>query len=162
MSASVREQLVETLEEQLRLQRRLMTDARNPRVAPPELVAQVTVLERLDSRRDDLIAELRRDASADMRASHRRSPIRELVLDALTEFRWPQNAKFVEEYLWAARQVQVESRALAPLRRDEQRSWERAPGGRDAYVAPALNSDGSANPRWMTSSTWPRAAHRRV
>lgn len=153
-SASAREQLVETLEETLRLQRKLITDARNPRVTPPELVAQVTVLERLDNRRDQLITELRRDASADMRAYRHSPPVRELVLDALTEFRWPQNAKFVQEYLWAARQLQVESRALAPLRRDEQRSWQRAPGAREAYIAPALNEDGTANPRWMTNSAW--------
>jgi len=151
---SAREQLVETLEEQLRLQRKLVADARNPRVAAPELVAQVSVLERLDARRDDLIAALRRDASADMRAYRRSRPVRELVLEALTEFRWPQNAKFVEEYLWAARQLEIGSRALAPLRRDEQRSWERAPGAREAYVAPALRQDGTANPRWLTSSAW--------
>jgi hypothetical protein len=151
---SPREQLVETLEEQLRLQRKLVAAARNPRVAAPELVAQVSVLERLDERRDELIAELRRDASADMRAYRRSRPVRELVLEALTEFRWPQNAKFVQEYLWAARQLQLESRALAPLRRDEQRSWERAPGAREAYVAPALHEDGTANPRWLTSSAW--------
>jgi hypothetical protein len=153
-SASAREQLVETLEETLRLQRKLIADARNPRVMPPELVAQVTVLERLDDRRDRLIAELRQEASADMRAYRRTPPIRELVLDALTEFRWPQNAKFVQEYLWAAQQLQVESRALAPLRRDEQRSWQRAPGAREAYIAPALHEDGTANPHWMTNSAW--------
>jgi hypothetical protein len=153
-SDSPRERLVQTLEEQLGLQRKLVAAARNPRVAPPELVAQISVLERLDDRRDELIAELRRDASADMRAYRRSRPVRQLVLEALTEFRWPQNAKFVEEYLWAARQLQLESRALASLRRDEQRSWERAPGGREAYVAPALHEDGTANPRWLTSSAW--------
>jgi hypothetical protein len=153
-STSAREQLVETLEETLRLQRKLIADARNPRVLPPELVAQVTVLERLDDRRDQLIADLRQEASDDMRAYHRSPPVRELVLDALTEFRWPQNAKFVQEFLWAARQLQVESRAFAPLRRDEQRSWQRAPGAREAYIAPALNEDGTANPHWMTNSAW--------
>ena len=151
---SVREQLVETLEEILSLQRKLVAAARNSRVAPPELVAQVSVLERLDNRRDELLAALRRGASADMRAYRRSQPVRELVLEALTEFRWPQNAKFVEEYLWAARQLEIGSRALAPLRRDEQRSWERAPGAREAYVAPALSQDGTANPRWLTNSAW--------
>lgn len=131
-----------------------MSDARNPRVAAPELVAQVSLLERLDERRDELLRKLRRDASADMRTYRRTLPVRQLVLDALTDFRWPQNAKFVEEYLWAAHQLQIESRALAPLRRDEQRSWQRAPGARDAYVAPALYADGTANARWLTSSAW--------
>jgi hypothetical protein len=153
-SASAREQLVDTLEETLRLQRKLIADARNPRVMPPELVAQVTVLERLDDRRDQLIAELRQEASADVRADYRSPPVRELVLDALIEFRWPQNAKFVQEYLWATHQLQVESRAFAPLRRDEHRSWQRARGAREAYIAPALNADGTPNPHWMTNSAW--------
>jgi hypothetical protein len=73
---------------------------------------------------------------------------------ALTELRWPQNAAFLEEYLWAAHQLQVDSRAFAPLRRDEQRAWKRAPDSR-SFVAPALSEDGTANPRWLTSSSWP-------
>ena len=34
------------------------------------------------------------------------------------------------------------------------RSWQRSPGARSAYIVPALNPDGSANPRWLTSSAW--------
>jgi hypothetical protein len=75
-----------------------------------------------------------------------------VVLDTLAELRWPQNAGFLEEYLWSKRQLQLDSRAFAPLRRDERRAWERAPGARKAYIVPALNPDGSANPRWITSS----------
>jgi hypothetical protein len=155
MSVSgVREELVATLEEILGLQRRLVSSARNPKVPAPELVAQVAVLERLDDRRDDLLAELRREASNDLRAARPGRPVREVVLDMLRELRWPQNAGFLEEYLWAAHQLQVDSRAFAPLRRDERRSWDRAPGARGAYVAPALQEDGSPNPRWLTSSAW--------
>lgn len=154
MPASVRDQLVETLEEILRLQKKLVSDARNHRVSASELVAQVIMLERLDDRRDDLLDDLRHDASAAMRTYRRSPPIRQLVLEALADFRWPQDLKFVQEYLFVSRELQIESRALAPLRRDEQRSWERAPEARDAFVAPALYADGTANTGWLTSSAW--------
>ncbi len=149
---SAREELVATLEEALRLQQRLTDDARNDGVPVADLVAQVSVLERLDDRRDELISQLRRTASAGIRAARPGPPIREVVLETLAELRWPQNAGFLEEYLWAKRQLQLDSRAFAPLRRDERRAWQRAPGARKAYVVPALNPDGSANPRWITSS----------
>jgi len=153
-ASGVRDELVATLEEILGLQRRLVAAARNQKVSAPELVAQVDVLERLDGRRDDLLAELRREASNDLRAARPGRPVRDVVLEVLTELRWPQNAGFLEEYLWAVHQLQVDSRAFAPLRRDERRSWERTPGARGAYVAPALKEDGSPNPRWLTSSAW--------
>jgi hypothetical protein len=152
---TVRDELVSTLEEAVRLQQRLADAARDDAVPVADLVAQVSVLERLDDRRDGLISELRRKASADIRADRTRPPIREVVLEVLEELRWPQNAKFVEEFLWAKRQLQLDSRAIAPLRRDERRAWERAPEAREAYIAPALNPDGSANPRWITKSSWP-------
>ena len=119
-----------------------------------ELVAQATMLGRLDKRRAELIGQLRRTASAGLRANTPGPPIREVVLDALNELGWPQNARFLEEYLWAKRQLQLDSRAFASLRRDELRAWRRAPGVRSAYIVPALNPDGSANPRWLTSSAW--------
>ena len=118
-----------------------------------DLVAQSSMLGRLDDRREELISQLRRTASAGIRATTPSPPIREVVLQALDELGWPQNAGFLEEYLWAKRQLQLDSRAFAPLRRDERRAWRRAPGAR-AYVVPALNPDGSANPRWLTSSAW--------
>jgi hypothetical protein len=155
MRPVVRDELIATLEEALALQQRLMAAARDDGVPVTELVAQATLLERLDGKRDDLIGQLRRAASAGMRARAQGPPIREVVLRALGQLGWPQNAGFLEEYLWADRQLQVDSRAFAPLRRDERRSWQRVPGSRGAYVVPALNADGSANPRWLTSSAWP-------
>ena len=149
---AARDELVTTLEEALRLQEQLVKDARDDGVPVADLVAQVSVLERLDDRRDELLAQLRRTASAGIRATRPGPPIREVVLETLAELRWPQNAGFLEEYLWAKRQLQLDSRAFAPLRRDERRAWERAPGARKAYIVPALNGDGSANPRWITSS----------
>jgi hypothetical protein len=112
------------------------------------------MLGRLDQRREELIGELRRTASAGLRATRPGPTIREVVLDALDELGWPQNARFLEEYLWAKCQLQLDSRAFASLRRDELRSWQRAPGARHAYIVPALNADGTANPRWLTSSAW--------
>jgi len=85
-----------------------------------------------------------------IRARRPGRPIREVVLETLTELRWPQNAGFLEEYLWAKRQLQLDSRAFAPLRRDERRAWDHTPGARPAYIVPVLNPDGSANPRWIS------------
>ena len=150
----VRDELVATLEEALRLQRQLVNDVRDEGVPVADLVAQVSVLERLDDRRDDLIGQLRRTASAGMRPARTSPPVREILLETLADFRWPQNAGFLEEYLLAKYQLQLDSRAFAPLRRDERKAWDRAPGARDAYIAPALKPDGSPNPRWITRSDW--------
>jgi hypothetical protein len=152
--AAVRDDLAVALEETLKLARRLAEDAKDTDVPVAELVAQATMLGRLDERREELIGQLRRTASAGLRAAAPGPPIREVVLAALDELGWPQNARFLEEYLWAKRQLQLDSRAFASLRRDELRAWRRSPGARSAYIVPALNQDGSANPRWLTSSAW--------
>ena len=152
--AAVRDDLAAALEETLKLARQLAEDARDTDVPVAELVAQATMLGRLDERRVELIGQLRRTASAGLRATTPGPPIREVVLAALDELGWPQNARFLEEYLWAKRQLQLDSRAFASLRRDELRAWRRSPGARSAYIVPALNPDGSANPRWLSSSTW--------
>ena len=152
---AVRDELAATLQETLRLEQRLMDNVRDETVPVADLVAQVSVLERLDDRRDQLIGQLRRTASAGMRPARTSPPVREILLETLAHFRWPQNAGFLEEYLLARHQLQVGSRAFAPLRRDERKAWDRAPGARDAYIAPALKPDGSANPRWITRSDWP-------
>jgi hypothetical protein len=151
---TVRDELVAALEETLRLARQLAVDAREGEVPVADLVAQASMLGRLDERREDLIGQLRREASAGGRAARPGLPVRAVVLTALDELGWPQNARFLEEYLWAKRELQVDSRAFASLRRDELRAWQRAPGARSAYIVPALNPDGSANPRWLTSSAW--------
>jgi hypothetical protein len=150
----VRRDLADALDETIKLARRLAEDARASDVAVAELVAQADMLARLDQRREELIGQLRRTASAGLRAAQPGAPIRTVVLTALDELGWPQNARFLEEYLWAKHQLQLDSRAFASLRRDELRAWQRSPGGRSAYIVPALNPDGSANPRWLTSSAW--------
>jgi hypothetical protein len=151
---AVRDNLAVTVEESLRLARRLAEDTRDTGVPVAELVAQATMLGRLEQRREELLDELRRTASAGIRAAQPGPPIRQVVLTALDELGWPQNARFLEEYLWAKCQLQLDSRAFASLRRDELRAWRRSPGARSAYIVPALNPDGSANPRWLTSSAW--------
>jgi hypothetical protein len=151
---AVRDELVAALEETLKIARRLAADARDDEVPVAELVAQASMLGRLDQRRESLIGQLRREASAGVRAARPGLPVRAVVLAALDDLGWPQNARFLEEYLWAKRELQVDSRAFASLRRDELRAWRRAPGARSAYIVPALNPDGSANPRWLTSSAW--------
>lgn len=153
-SSLLREQLVATLEEALRLHQLLVDHARDPHVPLSDLIAQVSLVERLDDHRDELLAGLRREARATSRVDRGSQPVREVVLEVLSNFGCPQNARFLEEYLWSHRQLQLDSRALAPLRRDEQRSWQRAPGARAAYLAPALHEDGTANARWLTSSAW--------
>lgn len=150
----VRDELVAALEESLRVTERLAADARDDAVPVADLVARSAMLNRLDERRETLISELRRTASAGLRAATASPPIREVVLDALDQLGWPQNARFLEEYLWARRQLQLESRAFASLRRDERRAWRRSPGAREAYIVPTLNLDGSPNPRWLASSAW--------
>jgi hypothetical protein len=155
ISPVVRDELVATLEEALRLAQRLTDDARDDGVPVADLVAQVAMLARLDERRDALLTQMRRTASDRSRADRPGKPIREVVLETLNHLGWPQNAKFLEDYLWASRQLQLESRAFASLRRDERRAWQRSPGARDAYIVPALNPDGSPNPRWLSSSAWP-------
>ena len=152
--AAVRDDLAAALEETLKVARRLADDAKDTGVPVAELVAQATMLDRLDQRRDELIGQLRRAASAGLRATTPGRSIREVVLTALDELGWPQNARFLEEYLWAKHQLQLDSRAFASVRRDELRAWRRSPGARTAYIVPALNPDGSANPRWLTSSAW--------
>src|SRR5260370_10164841 len=151
---AVRDELAATVEETLQLQRGLVEDVGDEGVPVADLVAQVSVLERLDDRRDRLIGELRRTASAGMRPARSSPPVREVLLQTLADFRWPQNAGFLEEYLLAKHQLQLDSRAFAPLRRDERNAWDRAPGAREAYIAPALKPAGSPHPRCTTRSDW--------
>ncbi|MBO0819339.1 MAG: hypothetical protein J2P26_00660, partial [Nocardiopsaceae bacterium] len=121
----VRDELAEALEESLLLTERLAAAARDHDVPVADLVAMATMLDRLTERREELLGELRRTASAGIRSARPGPPIRETVLAALDHLGWPQNAGFCEEYLWARWQLQLESRAFASLRRDERRAWHR-------------------------------------
>ena len=64
---NVRDELVVALEETLQLAQRLAADARDDEVPVAELVAQASLLGRLEERREELIGQLRRAASAGAR-----------------------------------------------------------------------------------------------
>ncbi len=120
------------LQETLRLQQRLVDDVRDEGVPVADLVAQVSVLERLDDRRDQLISQLRRTVSDGMRPARTSPPVREVLLETLTDFRWPQDAGFLEEYLLARHQLQSRQprvRAAAPGRAEGLGPGTRRPGG---------------------------------
>src|SRR6266498_4658523 len=142
---AVRDELAATLQETVRLQQRLVDDVRDEGIPVADLVAQVTVLERLDDRRDQLIGQLRRTASAGMRPGRTSPPVREILLETLAHFRWPQNAGFLEEYLLARYQLQLDSRAFAPLRPDNRKAWTRHPAPRGPFAARDRNRVGSGN-----------------
>src|ERR1700754_518901 len=88
---AVRDNLAVTVEESLKLTQRLAEDARDTDVPVAELVAQATMLGRLEQRRAELLDELRRTASAGLRAPQPGPPIRQVVLTALDDLGWPQN-----------------------------------------------------------------------
>jgi hypothetical protein len=60
-----------------------------------------------------------------MRPARTSPPVREILLGTLADFRWPQNAGFLEGYLLAKHQLQLDSRAFAPLRRAERNARDR-------------------------------------
>src|ERR1700678_1001344 len=89
---AVRDELVAALDETLQLARRLAADARDGEVPVAELVAQASMLGRLDQRRENLIGQLRREASAGVRASRPGLPVRAVGLTALDQLGGAQNA----------------------------------------------------------------------
>src|SRR5258708_8809339 len=91
---AVRDELAATLGETLRLQQRLMDDVRDEGVAIADLVAQVSVLERLDERRDRLIGQLRPTATPGPRPPPPSPPLRQILLEPLPYFPLPQNPRF--------------------------------------------------------------------
>jgi len=132
----------------------LVDDATTP---PGRLVDEVTLLESLDDERDELIQRLREESRNAAVDEARRQPVRVLVLNALAEMKVPQNAAFMQEFIWGRFRVDLETRGFGSLRRDERRSWERNPEKRAAYVAPALTPFGESRADYMTRSDWPLA-----
>jgi hypothetical protein len=126
----------------------------DPGVSPTQLADAISVLQKYDIDRDVLVEEL---MSASQRAAieaAQRKPVRLLVLDALDEMKVPQNAAFLQEYIWGRFGINLETRGFGTLRRDERRSWQRNPDKRAVYVAPALGPTGDARPDYMTRSSW--------
>jgi hypothetical protein len=149
-----RAELQAVLLEQRGFLTQLLDRAADPHVPAGQLVDLVDVLERLDDRRDQLLQALREEASDARRRQEERS-IRQFVLRALDEIEWPQNAGFLQEYVWARERVDLNTRGFGALRRDERRAWGRNPGRRLAYIVSALDDEGRPLSRWMARSDWP-------
>lgn len=133
---------------------RLIAQVRDPTVDPVALVGAAESLERFDRARSKLIWGLQAAASESRRREEERS-IRQFVLRALDSIGSPQNAGFLEEYVWASERVSLNTRGFGALRRDERRSWGRRPGHRLAYIVPCLDVEGNPVARWMARSDWP-------
>src|SRR5919204_937979 len=152
--ASLRTRLREVVLQGQKEHERLLQLIEEPTVEPELLVDQIDVLERLDDERDELVGELRREATKLARRKGERST-RQLLLAALVRIGMPQQAGFLQEYVWACDRVDLDRRQFASLRRDEQRSWLKDPEGRVAFVVPALTATGEPRRGWMARSDWP-------
>ena len=142
------------LEEQRRIIGRLLAGVADSAVSATQLAHWADWLERLDDRRDALIRALREEATESRKREEERS-VRQFVLRALDELGQPQNAGFLQDYVWARYGVDLDTRGFGALRRDERRSWGRNPGRRRAYIVPGLDIDGHALSRWMARTDWP-------
>src|SRR5712691_3206850 len=151
----VRTRLRQMLRESIAHHERLLGLVEDASTPSARLVDEVTLLESLDDERDELIERLREESRKAATDAARRQPVRLLVLNALKEMKVPQNAEFMQEFIWGRFRVDLETRGFGSLRRDERRSWERNPEKRAAYVVPALSSAGEARADYMTRSDWP-------
>jgi len=156
------------LHRQLEALEQLLTLASSDDPSPAELINRVDVLESLDEQRDVLIQRIREEASR-TRLREEEKSVRQFVLEALKEIDRPQKAGFLNEYVWASEQVNLDTRGFGALRRDERKAWERHRSRRlagdrrpprSAYIVPALDAQGRPHPRWVARSDWP--AERRV
>lgn len=153
-SSDVRGELRNVLIDQRGIIDMLLGSAEDPSVPAAQLAHWAEWLERLDDRRDELIRALREEATEVRKREEERS-VRQFVLRALEELGSPQNAGFLQEYVWARYGVDLDTRGFGALRRDERRSWSRNPGRRRAYIVPTLDLDGRPLARWMARSDWP-------
>jgi hypothetical protein len=140
----------------LEAQQALLETASRDDVAAETIIDEGRRIQPLDRKRNTLLQQLER-VIADRRGWPLvdERPVRQMVLDALTEIELPQTASKMRDYIWALDRVPIETRSLAALRRDEQRSWQRNPDKRFAYITPALAPDGRPVPKWTTRSDWP-------
>ncbi len=153
-SDGAREKLRKVLRQERDFLDRLIAQADDPDVPAARLVDLVEELEHLDEQVEELIRRLREETTEERRQEEERS-VRWFVVRALDGIGLPQNAAFLQEYMWARDRVDLDTRGLGALRRDERRSWERNPGRRPAYIVPALGADGTAVSRLMARSDWP-------
>jgi hypothetical protein len=122
---------------------------------PVEIVGLLESLALVDERRMRLLEDFRKRASSLRKREEERS-IRQFVLRALDQIGVPQTTGFLEDYLYATELVEAKSRGMGALRRDEYRAWARLRAQpRVAYIAPCLDEEGRAVPRWMSRTDWP-------
>jgi hypothetical protein len=152
-SSDVRDELRNVLVDQRGIIDMLLGSANDPSVPAAQLAHWAEWLERLDDRRDELIRALREE-STEVRKREEERSVRQFVLRALEELESPQNAGFLQEYVWARYGVDLDTRGFGALRRDERRSWSRNPGRRLAYIVPTLDAEGHPLARWMARSDW--------
>ena len=132
----------------------LIAQVVDPAVDPVALVGAAESHERFERVRSRLVKELQEVASESRRREEERST-RQFVLRALEAIGCPQNAGFLEEYVWASERVSLNTRGFGALRRDERRAWGRHPGHRIAYIVPCLDAEARPLAKWMARSDWP-------
>ena len=82
-------------------------------------------------------------------------PMRELVLDVLTELDVPAQPRLISEIAFIRFGQPLQAERFASLRRDEERAYLNNPTARPAWVIPAINCLGlHAYIRIVTSSAW--------
>ena len=92
-----------------------------------------------------------------MRPARTSPPVREILLETLADFRWPQNAGSSRSTCWPSTSCNwIAARSLPCAGTNG--GLGPGTGARDAYIAPALKPDGSPNPRWITRSDWDMTA----
>ena len=144
------EEFAQLHREMKRLQRKLAAAIAASDVAQGErLLAETAALER---RRNRLVHGL----LADQAGPSTTTPLRDQVIAALRLLGWPASVRLVADVAAARFGEFIPTGRMASLRRDEERSWMRAPRARPAYVVPALSSDRLAPVRGVLAlSSWP-------
>ena len=118
--------------------------------AADQLLAKLAVLER---RRNRLVHEM---ISPEPEGQERMLPLRDQVITALRAIGRPSSIRLVADVARARFGEAIPTARIASLRRDEERSWIRAPGGRPTYVVPPLSFDRFAPVRGLLAlSAWP-------
>lgn len=113
------------------------------------LLAQLAVLER---RRNRLVHEM---VSGDGQRADMTAPLRDQVITVLRLLGRPSSIRLVADVARARFGEAIPTARIASLRRDEERSWQRSPGARPAYIVPALSTDRFAPVRGLlTLSSW--------
>jgi hypothetical protein len=118
--------------------------------ATERLLAQMAVLER---RRNRLVHQTLTEEGATLDPT---LPIRDQVLTSLRMLTRPSAARLIVDVARARFGENLPPGRLASLRRDDERSYQRAPGSRPAYLVPALSHDRLAPVRGLVAlSSWP-------